>query len=305
MHLNGLMLSPIGTGYIQPITNTVQMTEAVERMVRGAAINAIREASSGLSGLSNVETEQQLDIELEKAITRHTLDGLSANDVEPLSDAEFKRELYSLITSGELSGLFSSITRAIKKVVAIPKKIIKKVVTVVKKVAKKVVKVVKKIAPVVAVGAMLYFGGPAAWATIKQWGATGYQMVSNILGSPGQPGGSETEIIMTADDNNEMIQAAAEVTRIEMQKRGVDMSSPTAMGFLGQVLKGELAKKKVQVAMAIQEKQQQADMLRMQTDPNFMPQWYAQQQAALPATGITKMLPWLAVAGGAALLMMG
>jgi hypothetical protein len=221
--------------YAQPLDDWA-MQQKIMSLTRSAALKAFQKPGT-LSGLSAANDEQDFERRLEAEVTRELQMGLVDGSLYDITERDFESELYQeLMGSGELAGFFSSIKRAVKKVIKAPAKIVKKVAKVAKKVGKKAFKVVKKVAPIAAAGAALYFGGPYVLSGLKAAGGAvmkyGGMIASKFMGGTQAPPEQIVETATAPEITNAGVDIATDLAR----QKGVNMASSAAQTALKQYM---------------------------------------------------------------------
>lgn len=222
MHFEGL-------GEVVPhIIGDKGLEEQIASLVRGAAVNAVKENQLGTLHPVN----------LENVIYQKTCEGLAGDEIEPLSEQEFERKLHAALRESNLGSFFSKLTAPLRKVASAVKRAVKPVTS-------KIAKVVRKVAPVVVAAAATYFTAGAALPYLKKYSATIGQYwgswnssVGKVLGQapppqPEQPPQGFTDPSIT--------DAAVPMAQYQLSQQGINMNSPQAQATLAAYIRGQQA----------------------------------------------------------------
>lgn len=193
-----------------------QLDAKIEQLVRGAAIYDIQRHGLGVIN----------DNLFEDNLYSKTMHGLNGAIVKPISEREFRRQIYQLFlpSNNGLGFVHDKIEKAVRSAA-------RKV----KKVGKKVAKVVRKVVPVVVAGAAIYFTGGKALPLIKKysgkiggkWGAW-KETLGKYLDKPPPIKKAKT----TQDPR--ITNMAVNNARTQLAAQGVNVDSPEGQKMLTQ-----------------------------------------------------------------------
>jgi hypothetical protein len=204
----------------------------LDKLIRGATVKAMK--SGAMAGLGGINTQT-----LERVIMHETLKGLANGDIQPLSKAQYDREMMKLLSGAEMAGFFDKLVKPLKQV----KKAVDKVT---KPIRHKIEVAVKKVAPVVVAGAVTYFTGGTGVALLKKYSPTIGQYwkswdksVGKVLGQapPAAPADEQVQYVTDPTITN----AAVPMAQYQLSQQGIDMNSPEAQATLAAYIRGQQA----------------------------------------------------------------